>query len=113
MNLDKIIILTVETNMNLQQTIRRILREELNIPLYVRRRYICMDEYITKLENGQVTFPVRRRQLNWDNYQIIITAYIRANCGDEDGYYDPILHSKIMGVFGDRLYKWYKDNTNT
>ena len=28
MNLDKIIILTVETNMNLQQNIRRILREE-------------------------------------------------------------------------------------
>jgi hypothetical protein len=95
--------------MNLQKTIRRILREEVNTPIYIRRRYSCMDKYITKLENGEETLPVRR-QLDWTNYQIIITAYIRANCENDNVYYDPILHSNIMDTFGDRLYKWYKDN---
>ena len=98
--------------MNLQETIRRILREESESPMYIRRRYSCMDEYITKLENGEETLPIRRGQLDWTNYQIMITAFIRVNCKDGDGYYDPILHSKIMDTFGDRLYKWYKDNIN-
>ena len=97
----------------IQETIRRILREESEFPMYIRRRYICMDEYITKLENGEETLPIRRGQLDWTNYQIIITAFIRVNCKDGDGHYDPILHSKIMDTFGDRLYKWYyKDNIN-
>ena len=98
--------------MNLQETIRRILREEVNTSNYIRRRYNCMDEYITKLENGEETLPIRRGRLDWTHYQIIITAYIRVNCEDDNGYYDPILHSKIMDTFGDRLYKWYKDNIN-
>ena len=98
------------TNMNLQETIRRILREEATISNYIKRRYNCMDEYITKLENGEETLPIRKGQFDWINYQIIITAFIRVNCKDGDGYYDPILHSKIMDTFGDRLYKWYKDN---
>jgi len=96
--------------MNLQKTIRRILREEVNTPIYIKRRYSCMDEYITKLENGKETLPIRRKQLDWAQYQIIVTAYIRANCENDNGYYDPILHSNIMDMFGDRLYKWYKDN---
>lgn len=98
--------------MNLQEFIRRILREETKIPQYVRRRYDCINEYITKLENGEETIPVRRRELDWLHYQIILTAYIRSNCGDESAYYDPELHSKIMDVFGNRLYKWYEENIN-
>ena len=97
-------------SMNLQETIRRILREESESPMYIRRRYSCMDEYITKLENGEETLPIRRGQLDWTNYQIMITAFTRGNCEDDNGYYDPNLHSKIMDTFGDRLYKWYKDN---
>ena len=96
--------------MKLEQIIKKILRQELNIPPHIRRRYTCMDEYVTKLENGQETLPVRIRQLDWNYYKIIITTYIRLNCGDGDGYYDPTIHSKIMDIFGDRLYKWYKDN---
>jgi len=95
---------------NLQESIRRILREETKIPLYVRRRYDCIDDYITKLENGEETIPIIRRQLDWINYQIILTAFIINNCGDENQYYDPRLHSKIMDVFGNRLHKWYKEN---
>ena len=96
--------------MNLQENIRKVLREEMKLPNYIKRRYICIDEYITKLENGEETLPIRRGQLDWTNYQIMITAFIRVNCKGGDGYYDPILHSKIMDTFGDRLYKWYKDN---
>ena len=99
-------------SMNLQESIRRILKEEENTLNYIRRRYNCMDEYITKLENGEETLPIRRGQLDWTNYQIMITAFIRGNCEDDNGYYDPNLHSKIMDTFGDRLYKWYKDNIN-
>ena len=97
-------------SMNLQESIRRILKEEENTLNYIRRRYNCMDEYITKLENGEETLPIRRGQLDWTNYQIMITAFTRGNCEDDNGYYDPNLHSKIMDTFGDRLYKWYKDN---
>lgn len=95
---------------NLQETIRRILREEVNTTNYIRRRYNCMDEYITKLENGEETLPIRRGQLDWTNYQIMITAFIRSNCEDDNGYYDPNLHSNIMDIFGDRLYQWYYKN---
>jgi hypothetical protein len=95
--------------MSLKQTIRRILREEVNTLNYIRRRYTCIEEYITKLENGEETIPIRRRQFDWVHYQIIMTSFIRTNCGDE-GYYDPNLHSTIMDIFGDRLYEWYKNN---
>lgn len=97
--------------MDLQEIIRRILKEEFKpSTIYIRRRYVCMDEYITKLENGEETLPLRRGELDWYTYQVIITAFIRSNCGDDDGYYDPKLHSNIMDVFGERLYKWYRDN---
>ena len=99
--------------MNLQETIRRILREERKPPNYIKRRYTCMDEYITKLENGEETLPLlRMRRLDWDHYQIIITAFIINNCKYGNGYYDPIIHSKIMDTFGDRLYEWYNDNVD-
>ena len=98
-------------SMNLQESIRRILREEATISNYIKRRYNCMDEYITKLENGEETIPIRKGQFDWINYQIIITAFIRNNCQDDNGYYDQNLHSSIMDIFGDRLYQWYyKDN---
>ena len=69
-----------------------------------------MDEYITKLENGEETIPIIRRHLDWIHYQIILTAFIRNNCGDENQYYDPRIHSEIMDVFGKRLHKWYEEN---
>lgn len=96
---------------NLQESIRRILREEATTSNYIKRRYNCMDEYITKLENGEETLPTRRGQLDWTNYQIMVTAFIRSNCEDDNGYYDPNLHSNIMDIFGDRLYQlYYKNN---
>jgi hypothetical protein len=96
--------------MSLKQTIRKILREEVTTSNYIRRRYNCMDEYITKLENGEETLPIRKGQLDWTTYQIMITAFIRSNCEDDNGYYDPNLHSTIMDIFGDRLYEWYYKN---
>ena len=99
-------------NMNLQESIRKVLREEMKLPNYIKRRYNCMDEYITKLENGEETLPIRMGQLDWTHYQIIITAFIISNCDSGNRYYDPIIHSKIMDTFGDRLYEWYNDNVD-
>jgi hypothetical protein len=97
-------------NHKLNKIIRGVLREEMKPPNYIKRRYICMDKYITKLENGEETLPRRMGRLDWNSYQIIVTAFIRSNCDNGDGYYDPIIHSKIMDTFGDRLYEWYNDN---
>ena len=94
----------------LKKIVRGVLREEIKPPNYIKRRYICMDKYITKLENGEETLPIRMGRLDWNSYQIIVTAFIRSNCDNGDGYYDPIIHSKIMDTFGDRLYEWYNDN---
>jgi hypothetical protein len=77
---------------------------------YVRRRFICMDEYITKLEIGEETIPVSSGVLEWKTYQTILTAFIRINCSEGDAYFNPKIHSYIMDVFGDRLYKWYKND---
>ena len=98
--------------MNLQESIRRILREERKPPNYIKRRYTCMDEYITKLESGEETIPIRMGRLDWNSYQIMLTAFIRSNCDNGNRYYDPIIHSKIMDTFGDRLYEWYNDNVD-
>ena len=96
--------------MNLQESIRRILREETKLPLYVARRYNCMDDYISLLEKEPEIIPIRVGRLDWEHYQIILTAYIRNNCGDGNGYYDPDLHELIMNVFGERLFNWYIKN---
>ena len=111
-------VIPVEMNdKNLQENISRIkemmgllTEEETKIQLYVRRRYYCIDDYITKLENVEETIPITRRHFDWIHYQIILTAFIRNNCGDENQYYDPRIHSKIMDVFGKRLHKWYEEN---
>ena len=46
--------------MNLQQTIRRILREEIEMPTYIKRRYTCFEDFINKLENGEIDMPIIR-----------------------------------------------------
>ena len=96
--------------MNLQETIRRILKEETNPSLYVRRRMQCFDEFVNKLENDELDVPViRNARLEWYSYSIILTAYMRNYCG-EDGYYDEDKHKKVIDYYGDRLYKWFKKN---
>jgi len=96
--------------MNLQETIRRILKEETNPSLYVRRRMQCFDEFVNKLENDELDVPViRNARLDWYSYNIILTAYMRNYCG-EDGYYDEDIYKKVIDYYGDRLYKWFKKN---
>jgi hypothetical protein len=41
-------------HMNLQESIRRILREELNVPSYIKRRLNVADEYINNLDSEVV-----------------------------------------------------------
>ena len=40
--------------MNLQESIKKILREEVNIPSYVKRRLYLVDEYISDLDPEDV-----------------------------------------------------------
>ena len=101
----------VTSDVMIKESIRKVLREERKPPNYIKRRYTCMDEYITKLESGEETIPIRMGRFDWTHYQIIVTAFIINNCKYGNGYYDPIIHSNIMDIFGDRLYQWYyKDN---
>jgi hypothetical protein len=97
--------------MNLQENIRKILREEINPSMYIRRRMLCFDEFINKLENDEVlNIPIiRAGRLNWYTYQIILTAYMRNYCGDS-AYYNEDIHRKIIDIYGDRLYKWFQKN---
>ena len=94
--------------MNLQESRRRILREETELSNYVRRRMGCFEDFINKLENGETDVPIiRGHRLNWNSYQIILTGYMRVHCGEENVYYDPETHQKILDIYEDRLYKWY------
>jgi hypothetical protein len=103
-------ILIIYPNMNLQESIRRILREETKLHTYIRRRYDCFEDFINKLENGDIDLPIiRGDRLNWFNYQIILTAYMRAHCGDE-GYYNPELHQIMVNFYEPRLYEWFINN---
>jgi len=101
--------LNVQFMLSESHNLKRILREESKIPLYIRRRFDCMDRYINRLEQEPGIIPIGRELLSWEHYQIIVTAYIRDNCGD-DGYYNENLHNLIMDVFGERLYEWFKKN---
>ena len=98
--------------MNLQEQIRKILQEETQPHIYVKRRMICFDDFIDKLENEGLDFmppAIRGGRLDWNHYQIILTALMRNYCG-ESGYYDEDIHQKIIDYYGDRLYKWFKKN---
>jgi hypothetical protein len=92
----------------LQESIKRILREETELSTYFRRRMGCFEDFINKLDNGETDVPIiRGHRLNWNSYQIILTAYMRAHCGEENFYYDPEIHQEILNIYEDRLYKWY------
>jgi hypothetical protein len=98
--------------MNLQEQIRKVLKEELHSTTYIIRRMRCFDEFINELENnGLEVMPpaIRNARLEWNSYQIILTALMRNYCGDS-GYYDENLHQKIIDYYEDRLYKWFKKN---
>ena len=89
--------------MNLQENIKKVLREEFN-SAYVKRRYACFEDFITKLENGEDMIPQVMLDMSWDHSQIVIVAYMRMYCG-EGGYFSQELHDIIMSVYGDRLDK--------
>jgi len=97
--------------MNLQETIRRILREEIEMPTYIKRRYTCFEDFINKLENGEIDMPIiRGNRLDWYSYQILLTAYMRNHCGDGNHFYDAEIHEKILNFYEDKLYQWFLKN---
>ena len=102
---------TKKLKKNLQETIRRILREEIEIPTYIKRRYTCFEDFINKLENGEIDMPIiRGNRLDWYSYKIILTAYMRNHCGDGNHFYDAEIHEKILNFYEDKLYQWFLKN---
>ena len=97
--------------MNLQEHIRRVIREETHKSTYVIRRSLCFTKFIDELENDELDLPViRNARLDWNGYQIILTAYMRTYCeGTDNLYFDEKLHNEIMSFYGDRLYEWFKN----
>ena len=100
-----------EEEMSIQESIRRILREEIEMPTYIKRRYTCFEDFINKLENGEIDMPIiRGNRLDWYSYQILLTAYMRNHCGDGNHFYDAEIHEKILNFYEDKLYQWFLKN---
>ena len=97
--------------MSLQENIRKILREEITISNYVRRRVRCFDEFTNKLMSGDIEVPVLNREprLNRSMFRIVVSAYMREYCDSIGGnnQYDPIITDEIMILYGEKLFKWY------
>jgi hypothetical protein len=89
----------------IQESIKRILREEAELSYYIRRRLNCFEDFITKLENREVLVPIIVGE-SWYNCQIILVAMMRNYCGGEQ-YFDREIHEKILDIYEGRLYKWY------
>ena len=83
---------------------------ENQLSVYVRRRIICFEDFMNRLEGGEKLFPMPRRQLNWDVFKILIGFYMRSYCDEEWEYYNEDLQNKIIDYYGDRMYKWYIEN---
>ena len=85
----------------------RIIITENQLSVYVRRRIVCFEDFMSRLEKGEKLFPTPRRQLNWDDFKILIGFYMRSYCDDNWGNYNEDLQNKIIDYYGDRIYKWY------
>ena len=49
---------------------------ENQLSTYVRRRIVCFEDFMNRLEEGEKLFPMPRRQLNWDDFKILIGKII-------------------------------------
>ena len=98
-------------NMNLKESIKRILREERE-ELFLRRRISCFDEYLDKLESGEEEIPSSLYlSLSWGSMQTIFTAFMRNYCDkNRTHYFDEKIHSDIIKKYDERLYQIYKRN---
>ncbi len=95
--------------MNLQEHIRRVLREETQkMSPFILRRFNCFEDFMTKLENGDSGVP-KIYQLDWYSYRVILVAYMRNHCGI-GGYYDEEMHKKILDIYENRFYQWFLNN---
>ena len=89
----------------------KVLVTEEQLGLYTRRRYNCMEEYIDQLKSGEEKLLVPPSSLKWRTYKYLFTGMIRKHCGEiNGGFYDDYIHNDIMKLFGDDLFKIYKEN---
>jgi hypothetical protein len=98
---------------NLQEQIKRVLREEINPSEYIKRRILCFNDFVNNLEKDGVEFLppiIRTIRIDWISYQLILTTLMRNYCSKESGDYNVEIHQKIMDHYGDRLHKWFEKN---
>lgn len=101
--------------MTLQESIKRILREERTTSTYIKRRMRCFEDFISKLMSGEIDEPIFRRRYNRTTFRIVLSMYMTDYCdnGGGDNRYDPIITDEIMGLYGEKLYKWYRNHLNS
>ena len=94
--------------MNLEESIRRVLREETQkISPSILRRYNCFEDFMNKLESGDSGVPTI--PMDWYSYRRILVTYMRNHCGI-GGPYDKEMDEKILDIYETRFYQWYTNN---
>ena len=98
----------IKKKSNIQEHIRKVLREETKkLSPLILRRYNCFEDFMNKLESGDSGVPTL--QMDWYSYRNILVSYMRNHCGI-GGSYDKEMNEKILDLYEDRFYRWYKNN---
>lgn len=89
----------------------KIIITEEQYSLYLKRRYLCMGEYVDQLKSGEEKLRVSPSSFEWSTYKYVIVAFLRGYCTKEyNGLFEEDIHNEIMNMFGDELYEIYKMN---
>jgi|LakMenEpi03Aug12_release.lakeMendotaPanAssembly.Ray.scaffolds.fasta_scaffold3358220_1 hypothetical protein len=89
----------------------KVIITEEQLSVYVRRRYHCMKDYLDKLASGEERLFIPPGDFEWSSYQVVFTAVLRLNCDDKyNGLYSQDIHNEVMELFGDDMFKIYKEN---
>jgi hypothetical protein len=99
----------------IQESVKKTLREERTIPTYIKRRMRCFEDFINKLMSGEIDEPIFRRRYNRTTFRIVLSMYMTDYCdnGGGDNRYNPIITDEIMELYGEKLYKWYLNHLNS
>jgi hypothetical protein len=89
----------------------KIIITEEQYSLYLKRRYLCLRDYVDQLKRGEEKIPVPSTSFEWSTYQYVVVAFLRGYCSKQyDVVFDEDIHNDIMNMFGDELIEIYKMN---
>lgn len=90
----------------------KIIITESQLKYFIRRRAKCIENWIERLENGDIIMPLLPATLDWPSYKIILIAYALNHCGTNVTRYDEEKFNSVEKEFGDRLLNWYVNEKN-